>query len=339
MLSKIKRSIVRNTRRSLHWIAERSVVGRRMMELSSWELRRALDRDFYDGAYFGEGRDPLDRMGLSGYEVYTRDTAHANEAAYFLWKYFPAENSLDVGCATGFIVEALRELEIDAKGMDYSQYAVDHAARGAQGHLRSGDLLKKLPFRRETFDLTTCFETLEHLPPDQISNALSELRRVTKHWLVCTMPSFGFNRFGPHGWFRNKVPDDKIAYYRDLGPDFEGPIPYEDLARDSNGKPVEGHLTIASFGWWIKQFQQAGFIYEGEMVHQINQDLCRFHMLGYWNVYVFRTPDTPAHDSAVRNDEDINQREKLWGLDELQATQKDLDLLNAEFGELTMDHA
>lgn len=35
----------------------------------------------YEGAYFGDGRDPLDRMGLSGYERYDRDSSNASVSA------------------------------------------------------------------------------------------------------------------------------------------------------------------------------------------------------------------------------------------------------------------
>ena len=102
----------------------------------------------YGSTYFGAGRDPLDRMGLSGYERYDRDTSNADVAAYLLWRHFDVRRSLDVGCAMGFVVEALRELGIDAEGVDVSQYAVEHAALGARGHVRQGNLLRRLPVRR-----------------------------------------------------------------------------------------------------------------------------------------------------------------------------------------------
>src|SRR5204862_7425117 len=112
---------------------------RRYMFMGLHELARALDDPTYGGAYFGAGRDPLDRMGLSGYERYDRDTSNANVAAYLVWRWFDAGRTLDVGCATGFVVEALRELGVDAAGVDVSQYAVEQAAQGARGHIGYGD--------------------------------------------------------------------------------------------------------------------------------------------------------------------------------------------------------
>src|SRR3954471_3618892 len=128
---------------------------RRYMFVGLHELARAVDDPTYGGSYFGAGRDPLSRMGLSGYERYDRDTSNADVAAYLVWRFFDVHRTLDVGCATGFVVEALRELGMDGEGVDVSQYAVDHAALGAQGHVQFGDLLTRLPFTKQSFDLIT----------------------------------------------------------------------------------------------------------------------------------------------------------------------------------------
>src|SRR5688500_17039677 len=150
------------------------------------ELGRALEDDTYGGAYFGEGRNPLDRMGLSGYERYDRQTSNADVAAYLVWRFFDVRRTLDVGCAMGYVVEALRELGMDAEGTDVSQWAVDHAAPGARGHVFWGNLLHRLPVPDDRYELVTALETLEHLPPEVVPMALRELRRVTRAYLVAT---------------------------------------------------------------------------------------------------------------------------------------------------------
>ena len=109
---------------------------RRLLAVAGRELSRAAAApadDVYGGRYYGDGRDPADRAGLSGYERYDRDTSNADVAAYLLWRHFDVHRALDVGCATGFVVEALRELGIDAEGVDVSHWAVAHPARGARG--------------------------------------------------------------------------------------------------------------------------------------------------------------------------------------------------------------
>ena len=45
-----------------------------------------LRRRAYGASYYGHGRDPSSRSGLSGYEQYTRATSNAEVAAYLLWR-------------------------------------------------------------------------------------------------------------------------------------------------------------------------------------------------------------------------------------------------------------
>ena len=95
-----------------------------------------LRRRAYGPSYYGHGRDPSSRGGLSGYEQYTRATSNADVAAYLLWRFFPATRVLDAGCARGFVVEALRELDVDAEGVDASRWAVAHAPRAVAPYVR-----------------------------------------------------------------------------------------------------------------------------------------------------------------------------------------------------------
>ena len=81
-------------------------------------------------------------------------------------------NALDVGYATGYLVEVLRELGVDAVGCDLSPYAVDHATPGAVGHIRVASLFSGLPWPDGYFELVTVLETLDtslrqraHRPP------------------------------------------------------------------------------------------------------------------------------------------------------------------------------
>ncbi|MEO6121648.1 MAG: class I SAM-dependent methyltransferase [Acidimicrobiales bacterium] len=285
------------------------------MTTTARELARALDDDVYGAHYFGAGRNPLDRMGLSGYERYDRDTSNANVAAYLVWRWFDPRRTLDVGCAFGFVVEALRDLGVDATGVDISEFAVEQAAPGARGHIRQGDLCWGLPLPAGHFDVVTALETLEHLPPEAIPTALAELYRVSAGYVVATIPSFGPNRNGPGGWFPVKIRDELYDHYMGLGPDYEGPVPYDDLYRDAAGEPIEGHLTIASFTWWTKRFADAGFVRCDAVEQAMHPHLARFGLTKYWNLYVFRRPEAPEPGPDVRTPAEIATCEAAFALD------------------------
>lgn len=284
--------------------------------------------DMYGDEYFGANRDSMDRMGLSGYERYDRDTSNANAAAYMIWRYFPVKKTLDVGCAAGFVVEALRELGVEARGSDISKYAIEHAAQGAVGHLQWGDLMAGLPVPNGEYELLTCLETLEHMEPSSIPHVLRELRRVTSKYLVCTIPSFGPNEFGPGGWFDVKVRDEKLVEYNDKGDEYDGPVPFEDLYRDTRGEPIEGHLTIASFRWWTEQFENAGFVRCGQTELRIHESLARFGLTEYWNLYVLRTPDAAEPLIDFRPPEELTHWEQNFKLDTRQQRERDYVRLN-----------
>ena len=294
-------------------VAARGLVSR-FVEPAERKLRRALDDLVYGASYFGEGRDPSDRGDLSGYERYDRATSNADAAAYLVWRALPVASALDVGCATGFVVEALRELGIATDGVDLSRYAIAHAVPGARGHVRHGDVRAGLPFADRSYDVVTALETLEHLSPPDVPEALREIARVTARWVLCTIPSFGPNRNGPGGWYQVKVRDERVAHYESLGPDFQGPIPYIDLYRDAVGHPIEGHLTIASFGWWTARFAEAGLLRCDRAERALHPELARLGLTKYWNLYVFRRVDGPEPPEAPRPPGEVHEVLLRFGL-------------------------
>lgn len=313
--AEVKGLVGRSGRRALAWGAQQLPIRRRLDRLVN-ELTLLLDQTspdgMYSGSYFGAGRNPEDRMGLSGYATYDRVSSMANRAGFIIWSVFPETRSLDVGCALGFTVEALREVGFDSWGLDHSEWAVRHCTKGARGRLRQGSLLERLPYRDGEFGLVTAMETLEHLPPDQIPVILKELRRVCGGFFYATIPSFGPNRCGLDGWFSGKVRPDRLAHYDALDPEYDGPVPYDDLMRDSQGEPIEGHICIASFNWWEEQFRAAGFERCPEMEGSVYPVLEEAGQTGWWCPYVFRVPGADIPGSPLRSAEQSEELAVRW---------------------------
>lgn len=297
MVSSKLAPIVRRARGALVRLAGASPVARRVMARVGRELsaaagaQGAAGSDLYAEAYFGVGRDPSgDRAGRSGYARYDRIASNADIAAYLLWRNFRTRRALDVGCATGYLVEALVELGVDARGCDASEFAVAHATEGAKNRVEVGDLAKGLPYGDAEFDLVCALEILEHLSPEAVPVGLAELRRVCGGVLYATIPSFGENASGPAGFFEGKVRPERLGHYEALGPGYEGPVPFEDLAVDTEGRPIEGHLTIASFGWWTARFAEAGFTRRVDLERRLYADVEPAGLAKFWNLYVLEVP-------------------------------------------------
>ena len=91
-------------------------------------------------------------------------------------------NILDVGCCDGRISNLLQDrykttsLDIGAEGL-----------KSVQGHRIIGTIAD-LPLKDRSFDLVICTEVLEHLPKDIFGKGISELKRVSKKFILVTVP-------------------------------------------------------------------------------------------------------------------------------------------------------
>ena len=90
---------------------------------------------------------------------------------------------LDVGCATGRFVERFRELGKRAYGIDISSYAIKMANNEFNlPWCKQGDILN-IPYEDNKFSAVYTTDTLEHIHPNDIKLAISELKRVSKRYL------------------------------------------------------------------------------------------------------------------------------------------------------------
>lgn len=98
---------------------------------------------------------------------------------------FHPSTVLDAGCAMGFLVEALRKRGVDAKGIDVSEYAISKVHESVAEHCSVGSLSEPLGGR---YDLVTCIEVLEHIPPEQADAAIANLCAAGDRLLISTSP-------------------------------------------------------------------------------------------------------------------------------------------------------
>lgn len=93
--------------------------------------------------------------------------------------------ALDVGCAIGLLVAALRERGVEAYGLDLSPYAVEQVQEDVKAHCWAGSVLDA-PTRR--YDLVICHEVLEHLPPEDAHRAVGNLCQMADDILFSSSP-------------------------------------------------------------------------------------------------------------------------------------------------------
>ena len=138
------------------------------------------------------GRQPAALYGPWYYDTYSvpyEDNDHwrtffGNVADQVVSTLAP-KTVLDVGCAKGLFVAALRERGVDAVGIDLSETAIAEAHPAAAEHVRVGSLTEPLVGR---FDLVACIEVIEHLDPVDAPRAVANLASVTDCVLFSSAP-------------------------------------------------------------------------------------------------------------------------------------------------------
>jgi len=100
---------------------------------------------------------------------------------------FDIQTILDVGCGNGFFLNSLMQGERQYKrliGLDSSKEALKYVK--TENILGS---ITCIPFKNKSFDLITCLEVLEHLPQEDFRKGILELQRVSKKYILLTVPN------------------------------------------------------------------------------------------------------------------------------------------------------
>ncbi len=161
---------------------------------------------------------------------------------------FHPSTVLDAGCAMGFLVEGLRKRGIEAYGVDVSEYAISKVHDSVAEYCRAGSLAEPLGRR---YDLITCIEVVEHIPPEEADKAIANLCAATDTLLLSTTPQdYGeathLNVQQPEVWSAALA---REGFLRDLGHDLSYLTPWAAVYRRREEPLAE---TVRSYdrAWW-----------------------------------------------------------------------------------------
>lgn len=173
----------------------------------------------FDEEYFEGGRS---RYGSGGGYTKERFLSFHDSLVMAIVRSFKVRKTLDIGCAKGYLVEAFRRRNVQAYGVDISEYAISKCEVQTRPFLNVLDVQKQVfPFQNGTFDFITALEVFEHL--EDFENVLRESRRVLRRegYLYVTTPKKGI-------------------------------LKSEDLDKT--------HVSIKSFSSWLSLFRRYGFV-------------------------------------------------------------------------------
>jgi len=156
---------------------------------------------------------------ISGYTNYKWMPTRSYPEALTIKGLFPGKTILDFGCAKGFLVHALRQLNVEAYGYDISEYAVSQAFGKAKDHI-----LTIMPSLNNKIDnVVIAKDVFEHIPKDQMGAILNDLAAEYDEALV-VVP------LGDKGHFRIR------EYEMDVT-----------------------HIVKEDEDWWINKFKEYGW--------------------------------------------------------------------------------
>lgn len=90
---------------------------------------------------------------------------------------------LDVGCARGYLVRALRMMRVQAFGYDISEWAIENCDPEVKGFVSTE--LRAEPFQ---YDFTICKDSAEHIPIEQLKELIPVLCAATRKALLFIVP-------------------------------------------------------------------------------------------------------------------------------------------------------
>jgi glycosyltransferase involved in cell wall biosynthesis/SAM-dependent methyltransferase len=198
--------------------------------------------EMYDKEYFEKHYNPpYKRSELRWLNFF-------NHIADELVRSLKPRTMLDVGCAIGFLVEALWRRGVQAYGIDLSNYAIRQVPENLKGFCAVKSVLEPLPesFPR-TYDLLTCIEVLEHLSPDEGQVAIKNIASKTRCILFSSTPhddlaeSTHVNVRPVIYWLQSFA---EVGFYPDLRFDASFVSPQAFLLRKSRPKTHEDILPF-----------------------------------------------------------------------------------------------
>ena len=140
-------------------------------------------------------------MDEHNFEKYTNYWAKSRLVAK-VCAYFKPKSVLDVGCGEGKTVKLLRDMGIDAYGIDTGEMG-----KYDKEHCIYGDA-RYIPFKDKRFDIVVSNDFFEHIVEEEIDQVYNEMKRVGKKVIARISLKEKDNHFTvkPISWWKEKLP-------------------------------------------------------------------------------------------------------------------------------------
>lgn len=191
------------------------------------------------------------------------------------------DTHLDIGCGSGYLVSAMRNLEKNSYGAEIGYMFHNGLFPEIKEYVFEKSIfqLNDLP---EKYDLVSAIEVLEHLYAENfykndLNNALINLIQKSNKYIFLTVPILtpdycpwlDWNERDPQIWPRI--------------------LKMKEIPLNSDKTPILGHVTLATEAWWRCKLESFGLNRMKNVEDAINNKLKIVDpgLLEWWHVFVY----------------------------------------------------
>jgi len=154
------------------------------------DVGKWCDANYFDGLKDPRGYTDLRYDHRKGYGLTFWTDGFLGSAREIAQRYSPLGTFLELGCAKGFLVQAMRMIGVEAYGVDVSEYALSHSHPDIRQFLHRHSAADLSAFPDNYFDLVWSWDFMEHLDEDEIISCLKESLRVSRRRVVHNLTAF-----------------------------------------------------------------------------------------------------------------------------------------------------
>jgi len=163
---------------------------------------------------------------------------------------------LDVGSGCGGWPATCAANGIEALGLEFSQYAIDHAILGGEKYLKKWDV-EETPWPVDhKYDWVTAIDLFEHLFMDKVDKVIRECKRVARRWIIAKICTAQHERevyFAKRGSYEEVYERAKLDGFEWL--------------------MVSGHVTCAWPKFWREKFEDEKWRLRDDLAERLKRDL------------------------------------------------------------------
>jgi glycosyltransferase involved in cell wall biosynthesis len=202
---------------------------------------KKITSNFYDKKYFNEGGivfcDENNQINYSGYlnQDLGWDAGWELVLRGFHGIFPNFHTLLDVGSGRGSLVDFLVRFGVDAKGIDYSDYAVKNPIGKAWDRLSCIDLRNE--YKSEPVEVVVCLDTLEHIYQEDIDIVLEHIKPLSKKWFFFLVAQSDSNH----------IPVKSFSLEK-----FKTPPKDRNILKHI----AKGHVNIQNRTYWLEKFNK-----------------------------------------------------------------------------------